>query len=378
MTYPSRRDALRAAAALPFLPRAAAAQPDPAGGMIVRMHEPQNLEMPFHTLAEWKVPTERFYVRSHFAVPKVDAAAYTLSVEGHVEQPFTVSLAELKKLPATARPLTLECAGNGRVYLVPQARGLQWGNGAVGNADWTGVPLAALLERARPKAGAAEVVLVGADTGTIADPASPGAIHFDRSLPLAKATRPEVLVAYQMNGADLTPAHGFPVRAVVGGWYGMASVKWLTRIVVTARPHTGFFQTLDYSYFVRTPAGPVLVPVGEVQPKAAIARPGLHEVVPVGRPYSVAGAAWAGEHPVAKVEVSGDGGKTWAAAKLDGEPKPFTWVTWKFDWTPAAAGPAALVARCTDAAGATQPEKRDPDRRTYMINHLVPVEVLVR
>src|SRR5262249_33068744 len=199
-------------------------------------------------------------------------------------------------------PLTLECAGNGRVFLTPQARGLQWGHGAVGNADWTGVPLAALLDRAKPKPGAVDVVLVGADTGTVADPATPGPIHFDRSLPLAKAMKPEVMVAYQMNGEDLTPGHGFPVRAVVGGWYGMASVKWLTRVVVIDRPHAGFWQTLEYSYFDRRNGLPVVTPVGAVQPKAAIARPGLNEVVPAGKPYTVFGAAWAGEAQRAKGE----------------------------------------------------------------------------
>src|SRR5207253_1234951 len=122
-------------------------------GMIVRMQEPQNLEMPFGSLSDWKVPNDRFYVRAHFAVPKVDPATYKLSVEGHVEAPFALTLDELKKLPPTTAPLTLECAGNSRGFLVPQARGLSWGHGAVGNADWTGVPLSTLLERAKPKAG---------------------------------------------------------------------------------------------------------------------------------------------------------------------------------------------------------------------------------
>lgn len=388
MSRLSRRELLRTApwaAAAPWLAGRAAAQPPVApqnatfNGMIVRMHEPQNLEMPFGSLSEWKVPNDRFYVRSHFAVPKVDPATYKLTVEGHVEAPFTLSLDELKKLPPVTAPLTLECAGNSRVLLVPQARGLQWGNGAVGNADWTGVPLAALLERAKPKAGAVDVVLVGADSGTIADPATPGAIHFDRSLPLAKATRPEVLVAYGMNGEELPVSHGFPVRAVVGGWYGMASVKWLTRIVVIDRPHAGFWQTLDYSYFDRKDGVPVVTPLTVTQPKAAIARPGLNEVVPAGKPYTVFGAAWSGEAKVAKVEVSADGGKAWAPAQLVGEVKPYCWVTWRFEWkAPDAKGPVKLVARCTDESGATQPDARDPHRRSYMINHLVPIDVQVR
>jgi DMSO/TMAO reductase YedYZ molybdopterin-dependent catalytic subunit len=348
--------------------------------MIVRQTQPQNLEMPFDTLSSWAVPNERFYVRSHFAVPAIDPKAFKLVVEGHVENRLELSLDEVKKLKAETMPLLVECAGNTRAALVPTARGLQWGNGAAGNADWTGVPLSVLLDRAKPKAGALEVILAGADKGALtADPATPGAIHFSRSLPLAKARKPEVLVAWGMNGADLPPAHGFPLRAVVGGWYGMASVKWLNRIVVTDRPYKGYFQTMDYAYFVRKIGEePEVVPVTEIQPKAAIARPGLHEVVPAGKPYTVFGAAWAGEGKVAKVEVSADGGKTWRPAKLDADARPFCWVTWKYDWTPAEKGAVKLVARCTDETGTTQPERRDPDRRSYMINHLAPVEVLVR
>jgi DMSO/TMAO reductase YedYZ molybdopterin-dependent catalytic subunit len=386
----SRRDLLRAAplAAAPLLAGRASAQPpatprahETFNGMIVRMHQPQNLEMPFGSLSEWKVPTERFFVRSHFAVPEVDPGKFRLVVEGHVENKLELTLDEVKKLGSTTAPLTLECAGNGRVFLVPQARGLQWAHGGAGNADWTGAPLAALLERAKPKAGAAEVALVGADKGAItADPATPGPIHFSRSVGLKKAMSPEVMLAWGMNGADLPPAHGAPLRAVVGGWYGMASVKWLNRVVVTDRPYAGYFQTLDYAYFVRRHGEePETIPVTEIQPKAAIARPGLDEVVPAGKPYTVFGAAWAGQSKVAKVEVSADGGKTWAAAKLDDEPKPFCWVFWRYEWkVPGTKGPVQLVARCTDQKGNTQPEKRDPDRRSYMINHLVPVEVLVR
>jgi DMSO/TMAO reductase YedYZ molybdopterin-dependent catalytic subunit len=182
-----------------------------------------------------------------------------------------------------------------------------------------------------------------------------------------------------MNGEELTPSHGFPLRAVVGGWYGMASVKWLTRVVVTDKPYAGYWQTISYSVWDRKGGLPELRPVTAIQPKASIARPALGEVVPAGKPYPVRGAAWAGESRVAKVEVSADGGTTWAAAKLTGEDKPFCWRTWEFAWdVPAAKGPAKLLARATDASGATQPAARDPDRRSYMINHLVPVEVVVR
>jgi len=381
----SRRDVLRAAPllALPAVARGGQSPAPPGAppypGMTIRMEEPRNLEFPLSTLSDWKVPNERFFVRAHFAVPKVDMANYKLTVEGHVENPLSLTLDEVKKLPQVTRPLLLECAGNGRVFLVPQGRGLQWGLGAVGNAEWTGTPLGAILERARVKAGAVEVVLVGADTGAItSDPPTPGPIHFDRGLPLEKAKRDEVVVAHTMNGEPLPVSHGAPLRAVVGGWYGMASVKWLTRIVVLDRPHIGYWQTMDYSYWVRPNGLPELRPITAMEPKASIARPTAGETVPAGRPYRVFGVAWAGETKVGKVEVSADGGKTWAAATLTGEDKPHCWRFWEFNWTPAAAGPAKLVARCTDDKGHTQPEKRDPDRRTYVINHLVPVEVLVR
>jgi len=374
----SRRDALKAVAVLPFAMRPAAAAE--FTGLIVRQAAPENLEMPFASLADWVVPTERFYVRSHFPVPKLDAKDFKLVVEGHVANRLELTLDDVKKLGEGTRPLTMECAGNGRVFLAPAVRGLQWAHGAVGNANWTGLPLGAILDRAKPKAGAVDVVLAGADRGAIAaDPATPGPIPYSRSVPIAKAKKDEALIAWGMNGGPLTPAHGAPLRAVIGGWFGMASVKWLNRIVVTDRPFQGYFQTMDYSFYTRpTGPDPETIPVTEMQPKAAIARPGPGEVLPAGRPVSVFGAAWAGEGKVAKVELSVDDGKTWTVVKPDTEPKPMTWVLWKHEWTPKTAGPAKLLVRCTDDRGQTQPEKRDPDRRSYAINHLIPVEVLVK
>lgn len=355
---------------------------DPAfPGMVVRQDQPRNLEFPFSQLRDWKTPTEHFYVRSHFPVPEIKAEEYRLSVSGHVATPLQLTLADLRKLEPVTKPLMMECAGNGRINLVPVVRGLQWDRGAVGNAEWTGVPLSTILERAGVKRGAVEVLLVGADKGAIAsDPATPGAIHYDRSLPIEKALKPEVILALKMNGEDLTPAHGFPLRAVIGGWYGMAAVKWLTRIVVLDRPHAGYFQTMDYSYFVRDADGiPSVAPVTAVQPKASISRPVLDEVVPAGKPYTVFGAAWSGESPVKSVDVSTDGGQTWKPAELERDAAPFCWRFWKFAWNvPATAGRAKIVARATDASGASQPATRDTDRRTYMINHLAPVEVLIR
>jgi DMSO/TMAO reductase YedYZ molybdopterin-dependent catalytic subunit len=348
-------------------------------GMIVRSTEPQNLEYPFSSLDGLITPNEHFYVRNHFAAPKVDMSSWRLKVEGAVRQPLDLSYDDLLKLPSTTLTATLECAGNGRVFLTPQPQGTLWGLGAVSTAKWKGIALAALLERAGVKDGAVEVILEGADRGTVANPPSPGAIAFARSLPLKKATQPEVLLAYQMNDADLPAAHGHPLRAVIGGWYGMASVKWLTRVIVTDKPFQGYWQTFDYTYFERRDGHPTLVPITRMDVKSAIARPARDEVIPEGRPYRIFGAAWSGETTIAKVELSTDGGKTWAAAKLLEKPTDTAWGLWEYTWqVPAAKGPAKVMARATDAQGHTQPLERDPDRRHYMISHVVPVEVLIK
>jgi DMSO/TMAO reductase YedYZ molybdopterin-dependent catalytic subunit len=384
MIDPSRRDFIASATVAAALGSSTEAAPggadDPFPGLITRSHSPQNLEFPFPALDGFVTPSEQFYVRNHFAVPTLDPGAWRLKVEGAVARPAEFTLAALRELPSRTTTLTLECAGNGRVFLTPPAPGVQWGLGAVGNARWTGVPLAAVLDKVGVKDGAVDVVLEGADRGTIATlPSSPGPIAFARSLPLAKAKQPEVLLAWAMNGADLTADHGAPLRAVVGGWYGMASVKWLTRIVVTDRPFQGFFQTLDYSYWERRDGLPDLRPIGALKVKASIARPAHNDAVAAGAEVRVLGAAWSGEGDVTKVEVTDDGGTTWKEAKLLGEAVPFAWRLWEFAWkAPAKAGTVKLAARATDSAGNVQPAERNADYRNYMIHHRVPVEVVVR
>jgi len=386
MSTPTRRDLLKAApfAAVPWfagLPAVRGAD-DPAPafpGRIVRMQEPRNLEFPMSELKGSITPTEQFFVRSHFAVPKIDRATWKLKIEGDVEKPLELSYDDILKLKSVTKPITLECAGNGRVFLTPAARGLQWGFGGVSTGSWTGVEIATVLDKAGVKAGATEVIFVGADRGVIADPASPGPIAFDRTIPLEKVLKPECLLALQLNGEDLPPSHGFPLRGIIGGWYGMASIKWLSRIIVTSKPYAGFWQTMDYSYFKRRDGGlPQLTAVTAIEPKAVIAQPALSEAIPVGKAYRVHGAAWAGEKKVGKVEFSADGGKTWDAVKSKEQPSSLAWTLWDHSWTPAARGSASLLVRCTDEAGNRQPDQRDGDRRSYMINHLVPVEVLVK
>jgi DMSO/TMAO reductase YedYZ molybdopterin-dependent catalytic subunit len=388
MNRPSRRDLLRAAplAAVPLLAGRAGAQrpgePPAFPGMTVRMHEPRNLETPVAHLVgpDGKTTaTEHFYIRSHFAQPTVDMKAWKLRVEGHVETPTEFTLDDLKKLTAVKKGLTLECAGNGRVFLTPAARGLQWGFGGVGTADWEGVALATVLEKAKPKQGAADVVLVGADKGAItADPASPGPIHYDRGIPLDKAVKPECVLAWGMNGQPLTQAHGFPLRAVIGRVvrHGGCEVADEDRRHRPAAPRV----LADVSTTATSPAPATYRcsrRVTKIQPKAIITSHTEGQRVAGGNEVTVSGLAWSGESAAKAVEFSGDGGTTWVKVELNAKAEPFVWHPWSVKWTPKRTGPMKLLARCTDAAGNTQPDKRDPDRRTYMINHLIPVEVVV-
>lgn len=347
--------------------------------LITRGIEPVNLEFPFSTLDSFITPNDLFYVRNHFAQPRMDAKTWRLKVIGAVERPLELTYKQLQALPARKITVTLECAGNGRSFLQPKVKGVPWGLGAVSTAEWTGVTLATVLERAGVVRSAVDVILEGADRGQPTnDMKPPGDLSFSRSLPLEKAVSSEVLLAYQMNGATLPEAHGFPLRAVVAGWYGMASVKWLTRIVVTDRSFLGYDQSVDYAVWKRHEGIPSLTPITRMEVKSSIARPASGETINAGVDYRVHGAAWAGESAVAKVEVSVDGGNTWEAAQLLDKPVPFSWRLWEFPWKGPAKGKHSLMARATDRQGQFQPMKRDLDRRNYMINHVLPIEVEAR
>jgi len=395
MPQPSRRDLFRAAplVAAPFIAARAGGQgppvvPEQPAGLITRMQQPRNMEgthtalVPPHDQPNREAITanENFYIRSHFAVPKIDLNTWKLKIEGHVESPVEFSLKALQDTKQQVeKPLTMECAGNGRVFLVPQARGLQWGVGGVGTAVWGGVNLSTLLDQAVPKKGAVDVILVGADSGAInSDPASPGAIQYDRSIPMDKAMRSEVVLALRMNGEPLPASHGFPLRAVIGGWYGMANVKWLSRIIVTNKPYNGFWQSMDYSYYERRDGLPEVVPVTKMQPKAIITSHATGQVMRAGQATTVRGLAWSGEASPKLVEISFDDGKTWDSVAFRGKADDFVWREWTYLWKMPKAGAVNLVVRCTDTAGVQSPETRNIERRSYMINHLVPVELVVK
>jgi DMSO/TMAO reductase YedYZ molybdopterin-dependent catalytic subunit len=350
-----------------------------SGGLIIRQREPRNLEFPFDRLDSYLTPVESFYVRSHFHAPELQRDSYRLSVEGAVKHPLSITYDELRRLPAETLVATLECAGNSRIFLVPQKPGAQWELGAVGNAEWTGVPLATLLDRAGLTGNARDVVLEGADRGEPAEkPAPPAPISYSRSISLDKALD-DVLIAYAMNGVDLPQDHGYPVRAIVPGHYGMASVKWLTHVRVLEEQFQGYWQTTDYGYWDEVDGIPVRRPLSELKLKSAIARPRTLEVVPTGQPYEVYGAAWSGTADVVAVDVTTDGGRTWAAADFLDPIRPNAWRRWSFGWkTPDHPGRRTLMSRATDAAGASQPDTFDEHYYSYVVHHTLPIEVVVR
>jgi DMSO/TMAO reductase YedYZ molybdopterin-dependent catalytic subunit len=348
-------------------------------GMIIRVRDPLNLEFPFDELAGPVTDVDSFYIRSHFPVPDLGASHFTLQIDGAVSRPFNVSLDELRAMPGETRLATLECAGNSRIFLSPSQEGVQWELGAIGTAEWTGVRLSLLLEQAGLKPGVCEIVLEGADRGAPThNPKPPQEIAFARSIPVQKALQPEVLVAYQMNGRDLPPDHGYPVRAIVPGYYGMSSVKWLTGIHAVENPFFGYWQTSDYGYWDNTGGLPVRRPLSTMKLKSAIARPRMYQNLRAGEQLTIFGAAWTGSEHIAKVEVSTDGGSTWRRAELLDPPSAFAWQRWSFEWpVPEKSGRYVLLSRATDSSGNAQPLIHDRNYGSYAIHHCLPIHVFV-
>ena len=348
-------------------------------GLVMRQRQPDNLETPVDQADSYLTPTELFYIRSHFPTPELEPVSYQLRVNGAVRTPFSLSYEQLREMPSETRVATLECAGNSRVFLVPQVSGAQWELGAVGTAEWTGVPLAALLEQSGLHDDACEIVLEGADRGIPKEePVPPGPISYARSVPRDKAMGRDVLIAYEMNGRDLSPEHGYPVRAIVPGHYGMASVKWLTHVHAAREPFLGYWQTSDYGYWDSVDGNPVRRALGAMRVKSEIFRPRVYETVASNQVYPVFGAAWAGETDVSDLAVSTDGGQTWAAAKFLDPVRRYAWRRWTYQWlTPKRRGRYTLMARATAADGTVQPDSHDKRYGTYVIDHPLPIDVFV-
>jgi DMSO/TMAO reductase YedYZ molybdopterin-dependent catalytic subunit len=345
---------------------------------ITRSTSPLVVEFAFAESAEQTTPNDRFFVRNHFPVPAVDPLSWNVRIEGALEAPCTVSLAALREMSAVTVSVVLECAGNGRAFMQGNASSIQWQLGGVGCATFTGVPLRDVLAHTRLPEDAVDVVFEGADHGPEHKIPGRADIHFARSVPLAIAMRPDVILAYEMNGQPLEPDHGAPLRVIVPGWYGVASVKWLSRIIIATRPFTGYFQSAEYTYWKEAgESGMERVPVTTLHVKSEIARPYPGEDLAIGVPYRVFGAAWTCDASIESVDVSTNGGVTWLAATLGATPDAHAWQLWAFEWTPPAAGSCTLMARATDSAGRVQPMAHDTNHENYMVHHVLPIEVRV-
>ena len=360
------------------MPRVASARTQAGSGerRIVRSVRPQDLETPAALFTSWITPNELFYVRSHLYTPAIDADAWSLAIDGEVDRPLTITLAELRSMPAVTLPVTLECAGNGRAFFDPPVAGVQWERGAVGNARWTGVRLADVLARAGVKPSASWIWLDGADRpmGKVPD--------MIRQLPRGKALHPDTLLAYGMNGQPLPAANGFPLRAIVPGWEAAYSVKWLAHVQVSDREHDGFFVQTAYRY-PRLPVAPgAIVDPKDMEPlvglvvKSLIASPADEGTIPLGA-VTVMGFAWAGDAAIAGVDVSTDGGATWSAATLGADRARYAWRQFRYAWRPATRGSYAVLSRATDNRGRVQPVVARWNPSGYLFNAVDRIRVNV-
>ncbi len=342
-------------------------------GLLVHRAHPLNCETSIPALVGGVImPNTHFYVRNHFQIPLLDPSAWRLNVGGLVERPLSLRLRDLLNMPSQALVVTLECAGNGRSGFDPPITGEKWNLGAVSTAEWTGVPLVEVLDRAGVKAGAREVVFRGADAGTV--DGQTGTVGYERSLKLADARDSEALLAYAMNGESLPIRHGYPLRLVVPGWYGMSSVKWLTEIEVIDHAFDGHFQVNTYFYEWERDGNVVREPVSLQKVRSLITEPSADEAVGQGE-LGIRGVAWSGAGPIARVEVSVGSGP-WQEARLVGERKRHGWQWWELVTRIDEPDTTLIRARATDLAGRTQPEKAEWNLLGYGNNAIQ--EVLVR
>ena len=341
----------------------------PILGETLTSSEPQNFTFPLDSVSGSITPADRFFARDHFREPELSLSTWRLKIEGRVERPLELTLPDILESPTKQLEALLECAGG-------PADGT-----AAGNAVWEGVPLAKILDQAGVARDARSVMLEGADSGRLTQ--SSPELPYCQVVSLEKCLRPESLLAFRQNGQFLPRRHGFPVRALFPGWYGMDSVKWLQRMVVLgpddAAPNfesSGMSKL--YNRLLKQPGGEVSVTrLSEMLVKSAIAWPPDHSKLPAGK-HVVRGFAWTGTGLVRRVELSADAGTAWAPAEFETPPKPFTWVRWRYAWS-ALPGEHVLLSRATDDAGRQQPLKRDHARKDgYEMNFCLPVQCSVR
>ena len=335
----------------------------------------RNRGMPLEGLRYPVTPTGMHYLLVHFDIPEVDVTSWRLEVGGLVTKPWSLSIDDLRTLPSVTHTVTMECAGNGRALLNPRPVSQPWLLEAFGTAEWTGAPLRGVLDEAGLSDRAVEVLFTGRDRGVQGDEVQ----DYRRSLTLEEASRGEVLLAYEMNGEPLQPQHGFPLRLLVPGWYGMTSVKWLDRIDAISEHFDGYQMERTYRYI--QDAGDPGNPVELIRVRSLMVPPGIPDfmtrtrLLDAGR-VELKGRAWAGRLGISRVEVSSDGGKSWSDAEVDPSGPEFAWRGWSFIWE-AALGRHTLCVRATDTEGNVQPVDQPWNLQGMGNNMAQRVEVIV-
>jgi sulfite oxidase len=346
--------------------------------LLVRSIRPPDFETPVALLDSYITPIEHFYVRSHLPVPaQLDAATWSLKVGGEVNSPVSLSLDEIKKLPAVTVTMTLECAGNGRAFFDPSVAGIQWEKGAVGTARFTGARMADVLKRVGVKTTARNVEMHPADRPLGTMPA------FVRQVPMAKAMHPDTLLAYDMNGQPIPAVHGFPLRAIIPGWEGAYSVKWLTTLNVLDKDSDSFWVATGYRYPTKRVAPGAAVDAKDMAPlyglvvKSLITKPAAGASVPAGK-VAVGGFAWAGENDITRVDVSIDNGATWQAARLSGEQAKYSWRRFEYEFAAAKPESILILSRATDSKGNIQPAVSQWNPSGYLWNQYDSVRIDIK
>jgi len=376
----SRRSAIGSMFGMAALSFQAAAQ-DPVvipgkRPMILHNDRPEDLETPLSYFDQWLTPTDVFFVRQHLPRPVIEEAGYRIAVGGRVAREIQLSLDELRRLPQHKIPAVLECTGNGRGFYQPRVPGIQWGRGAVGNAEWSGPRLADVLKLVQADLSAAYVTVNGADVGVAKTP------DFIRSLPMRKAVDPNTLLAMNMNGERLPELHGFPLRLIVPGWDGTSWVKWVNSLTISNDPDKGFFMDPAYR-FPKHPGPPgqavdrADLEVIEGMPvKSYITGHSDGDKIPLAA-TTLRGMAWAGEEHVTNVDISTDGGSTWTAATLSKESLSYTWRLWTAQWRPTQPGYYTVMSRATDSAGRVQPVVAPWNPSGYLFNAIDRIGIVV-
>ncbi len=314
----------------------------------------RNHGLPLEALRYPVTPVGLHYLLTHYDIPYVDPAPWRLEVGGLVARPLSLSLEDVHRLPSVELVATMECAGNGRAHLDPRPFSQPWLEEAVATGRWRGARLRDVLDQAAVREEAVELVLAGLDRGLEAG----GEQRFERSLAVGSVEVDDAILAHEIDGRPLPPQHGFPLRLVVPGWYGMTNVKWLAEIRAVSEPFTGHQQANAYCF--RESEDDPGIPLTRMLPRSLLIPPGIPDFptrlrwLPAG-PCVLEGRAWSGWGSVEVVEVSTDGGDGWRPAELVRDVEsPWAWVGWRFSWD-APAGEHILVSRARDSAGNVQP-----------------------